>query len=127
MLRKDAARTLIDQCMAAAREEAYLAPTFWSVAVYGDLKVLDALWGPRATADEAQEALDLYRRASELGSEEQLRQVRDQVDFLGVMAGTEARGRATFLRTLHDGLVGIDGSGSGGDASGPSGDGPVSA
>ncbi len=108
MLRKDAARTLIDQCMAPAKEEAYLAPTFWSVAVYGDLKVLDALWGPRATADEAREALDLYRRASELGSEEQLRQVRDQVDFLSVMAGTEARGRSSFLRALHDGLVGID-------------------
>ncbi|GAB3078386.1 hypothetical protein GCM10027053_48370 [Intrasporangium mesophilum] len=132
LLRKDAARALIDQCMAAAKEEAYLAPTFWSVAVYGDLKVLDALWGPRATADEAEEALDLYRRASELGSEEQLRQVRDQVDFLIVMAGTEARGRATFLRTLHDGLVAIDGDAGTGDAgsgssSGTAGDGPLNA
>ncbi|MGW5240509.1 CHAT domain-containing protein [Monashia sp. NPDC004114] len=132
LLRKDAARALIDQCMAAAKEEAYLAPTFWSVAVYGDLKVLDALWGPRATADDAQEALDLYRRASELGSEEQLRQVRDQVDFLIVMAGTEARGRASFLRALHDGLVAIDGDAGTGDAgegssSGTAGDGPLNA
>ena len=93
---------------AAAREEAYLAPTFWTVAVYADLLVLDALWSQRATADEAQQALDLYRRASELGSEEQLRQVRDQVDFLLVMAGTEALRRVDFLRTLRDGLVALD-------------------
>ena len=93
---------------AAAREEAYLAPTFWTVTVYADLLVLDALWSPRATADEAQEALDLYRRASELGSEEQLRQVRDQVDFLIVMAGTEAQRRVEFLQTLRDGLVALD-------------------
>lgn len=64
--------------------------------------------GQRASEDEAREALGLYRRASELGSEEQLQQVRDQVDFLMVMAGTEARGRARFLRTVHDGLVDID-------------------
>ena len=118
VLRKDAARALIDQCIAAAREEAYLSPTFWSVAVYGDLKVLDALWGPRATTAEAQEALDLYRRASELGSEEQLRQVLDQVDFLSVMAGTEAKGRASFLRALHDGLVAIDDPEASGSAGG---------
>jgi hypothetical protein len=115
VLRRDAARALIDQCLAPAREEAYLTPSFWSVAVYADLKVLDALWSPRATAAEAQEALDLYRRASELGSEEQLRQVRDQVDFLIAMAGPEAKGRATFLRTLRDGLVAIDGSSAGGE------------
>ena len=52
--------------------------------------------------------------ASELGSEEQLGQVRDQVDFLIVMAGTEAKGRATFLQTLRDGLVAIDASTNGG-------------
>jgi tetratricopeptide (TPR) repeat protein len=127
LLRKDAARALIDQCISAAREEAYLSPTFWSVAVYGDLKVLDALWGPRATAAEAQEALDLYRRASELGSEEQLRQVRDQVDFLSVMAGTEARGRASFLHMLHDGLVGLDdpGTSDGGPSEGRGGGGTL--
>ncbi|WP_404389229.1 CHAT domain-containing protein [Humibacillus xanthopallidus] len=107
-LPKDTARTLIKQSLAAAREEAYLSRTFWTVAVYADLTVLRALWGPRATEDAAREALSLYRRASELGSEEQLRQVRDQVDFLAVMAGTEARNRAQFLRTVHDGLVAID-------------------
>jgi hypothetical protein len=105
---KDQARASIEDCLKAAREEAYLSPTFWTVAVYGDLKVLDALWSPRATPAQAEEVLDLYRRASELGSEEQLRQVRDQVDFLIVMAGTEAKGRATFLQTLRDGLVSID-------------------
>jgi hypothetical protein len=96
--------------LVGAREEAYLAPTFWTVAVYGDLRVLDALWSQRATADEAHQALDLYRRASELGSEEQLRQVRDQVDFLLVMAGTEALRRVEFLHTLRDGLVALDAS-----------------
>ena len=109
-LPKDTARKLIDDCIAAAKEEAYLSPTFWTVAVYGDLKVMDALWSPRATATEAEAALDLYRRAAELGSEEQLRQVRDQVDFLIIMAGTEATGRATFLQTLRDGLATIDAS-----------------
>ncbi|GAA2741033.1 hypothetical protein GCM10009868_05530 [Terrabacter aerolatus] len=107
-LDRSEARRLIDDALEAAREEAYLAPTFWTVAVYGDLLVLDALWSPRATADEAHHALDLYRRASELGSEEQLRQVRDQVDFLLVMAGTDAHRRVDFLRTLHDGLVALD-------------------
>ncbi|WP_330474966.1 CHAT domain-containing protein [Terrabacter sp. C0L_2] len=107
-LDRSEARDLIDDALKAAREEAYLAPTFWTVAVYADLLVLAALWSPRATADEAQQALDLYRRASELGSEEQLRQVRDQVDFLLVMAGTEAHRRVAFLRTLHDGLVALD-------------------
>ena len=34
--------------------------------------------------------------------------MRDQVDFLMAMAGTEARGRARFLQTVHDGLVDID-------------------
>jgi hypothetical protein len=107
-LPKDTARALIRQSLAAAREEAHLSRTFWTVAVYADLTMLDALWGPRATEDEAREALNLYRRASEIGSEEQLQQVRDQVDFLMAMAGTEARGRARFLRAVHDGLVEID-------------------
>jgi hypothetical protein len=107
-LPKDTARALIKQSLAAAREEAHLSRTFWTVAVYADLTMLDALWGPRATEDEAREALNLYRRASEIGSEEQLQQVRDQVDFLMAMAGTEARGRARFLRAVHDGLVDID-------------------
>lgn len=107
-LDRSEARGLIDDALQAAREEAYLAPTFWTVAVYADLLVLDALWSPRATEDEARKALDLYRRASELGTEEQLRQVRDQVDFLIVMAGTEAHRRVDFLRTLHDGLVALD-------------------
>ncbi|WP_020142109.1 CHAT domain-containing protein [Terracoccus sp. 273MFTsu3.1] len=107
-LDRSEARRLIDESIGAAREEAYLAPTFWTVAVYGDLLVLDALWSPRATDAEAQHALDLYRRASDLGSEEQLRQVRDQVDFLIVMAGTEAQRRAEFLQTLRDGLLALD-------------------
>jgi hypothetical protein len=107
-LERSDARRLIDESLAGAREEAYLAPTFWTVAVYGDLLVLDALWSPRATEEEAQRALDLYRRASDLGSEEQLRQVRDQVDFLIVMAGTEAQRRAEFLQTLREGLVALD-------------------
>jgi hypothetical protein len=107
-LDRSEARRLIDESIGAAREEAYLAPTFWTVAVYGDLLVLDALWSPRATDAEAEHALDLYRRASDLGSEEQLRQVRDQVDFLIVMAGTEAQRRAEFLQTLRDGLVALD-------------------
>ena len=107
-LAKDTARALIRDTLAAAREEAHLSRTFWTVAVYADLTMLAALWGQRASEDEAREALGLYRRASELGSEEQLQQVRDQVDFLMVMAGTEARGRARFLRTVHDGLVDID-------------------
>jgi hypothetical protein len=110
VLERSEARGLIDDALQAAREEAYLAPTVWTVAVYADLLVLDALWSPRATEDEARKALDLYRRASELGSEEQLRQVRDQVDFLMVMAGTEAHRRVDFLRTLHDGLVALDDS-----------------
>jgi hypothetical protein len=110
------ARDLIDESLAAAREEAHLAPTFWTVAVYADLLVLDALWSQRATDDEAHEALDLYRRASELGSEEQLRQVRDQVDFLLVMAGTEALRRVEFLHTLRDGLVALDSSPGSSDA-----------
>ena len=105
---KDQARAQLEACLKAAREEAYLSPTFWTVAAYGDLKALQALWGPRATLAQAQEVLDLYRRASELGSEEQLRQVRDQVDFLIVMAGSEAKGRAGFLQALHDGLVAVD-------------------
>ena len=126
-LDRSEARGLIDDALKAAREEAYLAPTFWTVAVYGDLLVLDALWSPRATAGEAQHALDLYRRASELGSEEQLRQVRDQVDFLLVMAGTEAHRRVDFLRTLHDGLVALDAprpdaTGGGTDDTGAAGD-----
>ncbi|GAA2481665.1 CHAT domain-containing protein [Terrabacter carboxydivorans] len=128
-LDRSQARELIDDALKAAREEAYLSPTFWTVAVYGDLLVLDALWSPRASTDEAQHALDVYRRASELGSEEQLRQVRDQVDFLLVMAGTEARRRVDFLRTLHDGLAALDASPAGGsgdagdpaDAGGPGG------
>ena len=33
------ARRLIDEALTAAREEAYLAPTFWTVAVYADLRV----------------------------------------------------------------------------------------
>ena len=107
-LPKDVARTLIKQSLEAAREEAHLSRTFWTVAVYADLTVLAALWGPRATDEMAREALGLYRRASELGSEEQLQQVRDQVDFLRLMAGTEARHRAGFLKMLHDGLVDID-------------------
>ena len=107
-LPKAAARSLIRQSLAAAREEAHLSRTFWTVAVYADLTMLDALWGPRATEDEAREALALYRRASDIGSEEQLQQVRDQVTFLMAMAGTEARGRARFLRTIHDGLEAID-------------------
>ena len=115
------ARRLIDEALAAAREEAYLAPTFWTVAVYGDLRVLDALWSQRATDDEAHQALDLYRRASELGSEEQLRQVRDQVDFLLVMAGTEALRRVEFLHTLRDGLVALDASPGNPDVSGDTG------
>ncbi|HET7801804.1 MAG TPA: CHAT domain-containing protein [Humibacillus xanthopallidus] len=108
LLPKETARTLIRQSLAAAREEAHISRTFWTVAVYADLTMLDALWGPRATEDEAQEVLGIYRRASEIGSEEQLQQVRDQVDFLMAMAGTEARGRARFLRTVHDGLVAVD-------------------
>ncbi|HET8988315.1 MAG TPA: CHAT domain-containing protein, partial [Humibacillus sp.] len=107
-LTKDAARSLIKDSLTAAREEAHLSRTFWTVAVYADLTLLAALWGPRASEDEAREVLDLYGRASELGSEEQLQQVRDQVDFLMAMAGTEARSRARFLRTVHDGLVDID-------------------
>jgi hypothetical protein len=107
-LAKDTARSLIKQSLAAAREEAHLSRTFWTVAVYADLTMLDALWGPRASEDEAREALGLYRRASELGSEEQLQEVRDQVAFLMAMAGTEARGRAHFLRIVHDGLASID-------------------
>lgn len=108
MLDRAEARRLIGESLGPAREEAYLAPTFWTVTVYADLLVLDALWSPRATAEEAQDALDLYRRASDLGSEEQLRQVRDQVDFLIVMAGTEAQRRVEFLQTLRDGLVALD-------------------
>ena len=104
------ARSLIDEALAAAREEAHLAPTFWTVAVYGDLRVLDALWSQRPRPTRRMQALDLYRRASELGSEEQLRQVRDQVDFLLVMAGTEALRRVEFLNTLRDGLVALDAS-----------------
>jgi hypothetical protein len=107
-LAKDTARSLISQSLAAAREEAHLSRTFWTVAVYADLTMLDALWGPRASEDEAREALGLYRRASEIGSEEQLQQVRDQVSFLVAMAGTEARGRARFLQIVHDGLAAID-------------------
>ncbi|TQM57429.1 CHAT domain-containing protein [Humibacillus xanthopallidus] len=107
-LPKDTARSLISQSLAAAREEAHLSRTFWTVAVYADLTMLDALWGPRASEDEAREALGLYRRASEIGSEEQLQQVRDQVSFLVAMAGTEARGRARFLQIVHDGLAAID-------------------
>jgi hypothetical protein len=120
-LPKDTARALIKQSLAAAREEAHLSRTFWTVAVYADLTLLDALWGPRASEAEAQEALSLYRRASELGSEEQLQQVRDQVDFLMAMAGTEARGRAQFLRTVHDGLVAIDAQLARGPADNPAG------
>jgi len=116
------ARSLIDEALTAAREEAYLSPTFWTVAVYGDLRALDALWSQRATADEAHEVLDLYHRASQLGSEEQLRQVRDQVDFLLVMAGTEALRRVEFLHTLRDGLVALDASPESPDATGGTGD-----
>ncbi|EWT02401.1 hypothetical protein N865_06035 [Intrasporangium oryzae NRRL B-24470] len=108
LLSKAEARALLAESLRGAREEAYLAPSFWSVAVYGDLLALDALFSAHPEPSTLPKVLDLYRRASELGSEEQLQQVRDQVAFLAVMAGTAVPERASFLEALAEGLTRID-------------------
>ena len=48
--------------------------------------------------------LGLYRRAARVGSDEQLLAIRDQVDFLCLMAGRSSKGRRAFLTVLRDGL-----------------------
>jgi hypothetical protein len=108
LLPKDEARALLAEALRSAREDAYMSPSFWTVADYGDLQLLDVLFSARPKAEDGRQVLDLYRRASELGSEEQLRLVRDQVDFLAVMAGSSVPDRALCLRGIQDGLSRID-------------------
>ncbi|WP_323096178.1 CHAT domain-containing protein [Intrasporangium sp. YIM S08009] len=103
----DTARRLLHDATEVADEEARHSPSFWTVAVVGDLVTLAALWAPEPTRSKAAKAVDRYERAALIGSEEQLRQVRDQVDWLSDMANSDHPPQAAFLRTLQEGLDAI--------------------
>ncbi len=94
--------------IANAREGACRAadhkPTFSSIAACADLAALEVLWGARPSAAAAAPVLALYRRAARVGSDEQLLAIRDQVDFMVLMARTSSKGRRAFLAALRDGL-----------------------
>lgn len=98
-------RALIGAARERACREADRRPTFWGIAGCADLASLQVLWGTRASASAAEPVLEIYRKAARMGSDEQVRQVRDQVAFLRLMAGTSARGRAGFLDALGEGLA----------------------
>ncbi|MEI2733162.1 MAG: CHAT domain-containing protein [Dermatophilaceae bacterium] len=94
--------------IANAREGACRAadhrPTFSGIVACADLAALEVLWGVRPSAAAAAPVLGLYRRAARVGSDEQLLAIRDQVDFLCLMAGRSSKGRRAFLTALRDGL-----------------------
>jgi hypothetical protein len=101
------ARGLLHDALEVADEESRRSPTFWTVAVVGDLVALSALWSAEPARSKAAKALDRYGRAALIGSEEQLRQVRDQVDFLADMAADHPA-QSAFLRTVREGLDALD-------------------
>ncbi|MDN5767236.1 MAG: CHAT domain-containing protein [Humibacillus sp.] len=106
-LPRDDAHALLAEALAAAREEAHLSPSFWTVAVLADLQVVEALYA-RTSHAKAEEAMETYGLAAKLGSPEQLRQVRDQFDFLLTMSGPDAHSRIDYLTTIRDNLRRLD-------------------